>query len=517
VEKNMTEESLMLLSRQLELKNRIDRIIFTVGDEEMYADVLDVVLEEMDSRFGFFGFLDEGENLVVPSMTRAVFERCRMPEKRVVFPKDSWAGLWGRSLLEKKSLLTNHGLIVPEGHIELSCALAVPILHREVLIGQIVVADKLSGYTEVDLLTLEDIVMHVAPLLHARIDRDRLDLLRLKAQRELEDKEKYYRSLLFNMHDQVLVVDRNYRITDFNNSVQNAVELNPEEIIDRNCFEFSHNYHIPCSHKGSDCPLEKVFATGLPSSCVHRHSQKNGKTVHVDVVLSPLKDETGRVTHVVESMRDITQLVTMLDEKRILLGEIHHRVKNNLAIVSSLLNLQAHAFNNQPAVAEAFSQCRRRIQSMALVHEQLYRSHDLAKIDFPDYIRELVRRLAQASRLQDQNITVCVNAEPISLGIDASIPLGLIITELVTNAFKHAFSQKTDGEIMVRMNKTDNAVQLSVTDNGAGLPEGFDLKNPVSFGLELVNLLTEQLNGKIEVLQTPQTTFTITFEDQLKD
>lgn len=205
------------------------------------------------------------------------------------------------------------------------------------------------------------------------------------------------------------------------------------------------------------------------------------------------------------------QIQASLKEKEVLLKEIHHRVKNNLQIVSSLLKLQSGYIKDQEA-QELFKDSYNRVRSMALIHEKLYRSSDLARIDLKDYIGNLVTNLVSSYRGRSNPIEVHLNIENISLDIDTAIPCGLIINELVSNAFKYAFADQSPGKIQVEfLGVSEQSYQLKVSDNGAGLPEGFDLEQAETLGLQLVFNLTEQLEGTIEVDNNQGACFIIKF------
>ena len=171
---------------ELALRNRILDIFLTVSDEEMYGKVLEVVLEAMESDYGIFAYIDEQENLVCPSLTRDVWERCQVPDKTIIFPRDSWGGIWGRALVEQKTQYSNEPLHVPEGHLPIHRVLVVPILHRGQTIGILEVANKAAAYDGRDIGLLETIANKIAPTLAARLERDRQDREREQAEQKLK-------------------------------------------------------------------------------------------------------------------------------------------------------------------------------------------------------------------------------------------------------------------------------------------------------------------------------------------
>lgn len=209
------------------------------------------------------------------------------------------------------------------------------------------------------------------------------------------------------------------------------------------------------------------------------------------------------------------QLRASLREKEVLLKEIHHRVKNNLQIVSSLLNLQASTIQD-PVALEPLLESQRRIKAMALIHERLYRTDDFARINFSDYVTHLVADLFQSYLPMGKPIDVAIQVAAVDLGIDVAIPCGLIINELVSNALKHAFTDGRTGAIQIAFASDSNNVTdytLTIQDNGVGLPQQLDVCDTESLGLQIVWGLVEQLEGRLDVDRSMGTTFKITFSN----
>ncbi len=199
-------------------------------------------------------------------------------------------------------------------------------------------------------------------------------------------------------------------------------------------------------------------------------------------------------------------------EKEVLLREIHHRVKNNMQVISSLLKLQSGRIEDKRSV-EMLKESQDRIRAMALVHEKLYESKDLANVDFDEYIKYLVQTLFRSYEINREKIRLKLNIERVKFNIDKAIPCGLIVNELVLNSIKHAFADGDRGEIEVSLLFiNENEVELTVSDNGVGIPEEMDLKNSGSLGLKLVNILTDQIDGKLYLDRSKGTKFQIRFK-----
>jgi PAS domain S-box-containing protein len=263
--------------------------------------------------------------------------------------------------------------------------------------------------------------------------------------------------------------------------------------------------------------------------------RKDGSEFWVDLNIVPIPSPEGRPEHFVAIQRDITErkhtearINASLKEKEVLLKEIHHRVKNNLQVVSSLLKLQSgHLKKAQesflgesldPSIA-AFQDSQQRVRAMALIHEKLYQSKDLARTDFSSYVRSLVQDLLRSYSTSICPIQVRSTIHEVHLSLDAAIPCGLIINELVSNALKYAFPGDSTGEVEIQLYPDrDDQYVLIVQDNGIGLTQGIDLSQASTLGLQLVCSLTEQLGGTV-TCQTPLnpkqpgTSFRITFAD----
>jgi two-component sensor histidine kinase len=246
---------------------------------------------------------------------------------------------------------------------------------------------------------------------------------------------------------------------------------------------------------------------------------KDGGKIPISLSGSVMRDEHGIEQGVVCVGHDLTnrkqteeQLKATLLEKEALLMEVHHRVKNNLQVISSLLKFQSEYVMDEK-VLEMFNESQGRIKSIALVHEKLYRSADLAKVDSSEYIRDLVWQSFRLHQVQSSASDLEMSIEDgIALGLDVAIPCGLIINELVSNALRHAFTENGEGGIFVALHSQGDQLILTVSDNGVGLPQDLDYQNAQSLGLQLVNTLVEQLDGTMEINTGGEgTAFRITF------
>ena len=220
----------------------------------------------------------------------------------------------------------------------------------------------------------------------------------------------------------------------------------------------------------------------------------------------------SRVQVLLQTRRLSVQVNQLLQDKEMLMKEIHHRVKNNLMVISSLLSLQSKYIKDEES-KEIFRESQNRAQSMALIHERLYRSTDMKSIDFADYIRSLTRDLFNTYSTQLGRVDLKMDVEDVEVDINNAVPLGLIINEMVTNSLKYAFPDDREGTISISFYKEKDEYLLEVRDDGIGIPEEFEVEKNDSLGMMLINSLTSQISGQLEMERSPGTTFRIKFKD----
>jgi len=231
----------------------------------------------------------------------------------------------------------------------------------------------------------------------------------------------------------------------------------------------------------------------------------------LSITVTATGESVGVCRDISERKRAEQQLKDSLEEKDLLLKEVHHQVKNNLQVISSIFSLQSQAIADPQALA-IFEESQNRISSMALIHEKLYQSEGLANIDFADYIRDLASHLLASYNVNPDRVATDLRIDNIHLTLDSAIPCGLLINELVSNSLKHAFPGDRGGHISIELGAiAPGTLRLQVTDDGVGLPEGLDLAQTNSLGMCLIDSLTRQLAGTLEVANTPGACLRVTF------
>jgi two-component sensor histidine kinase len=338
---------------------------------------------------------------------------------------------------------------------------------------------------------------------------------RKQAVEALQRSEILYHDTLDAIPDWIYVVDRDKKFVMLNSALQ-------EE-------HLRQGFTISCLGKR----IDKVYPF-IPSSTIHEIDQVftsgkiiigeqqfflRDKTIYGETRKVPIFKD-NQVIQVLTIMRnrskekEIEELKQRnVEQKEIMLREIHHRVKNNLAIVISLLNLQLRN-NNDAGLARIIRDIEMRIRSMALIHEHLYRSENIDRIPLASYLHSLATIITGA--FSGRRIKLVTSLEPIDVNIETALPLGLIANELLTNAFKYAFVNDEDGEIQVLLVKeNEDEFSLIIKDNGVGLPDSFSMDSEKTLGVFIVRLLVEQLDGKLEITRRPGTTFTLHFKNLL--
>ena len=241
------------------------------------------------------------------------------------------------------------------------------------------------------------------------------------------------------------------------------------------------------------------------------------KNIWISTTLTPIYSEFGNLKKLVFVDTDITsgkllqkQIEESLKEKDVLLKEIHHRVKNNLQIIISLLNLQSGYIKDE-ATLKAVQDGQNRVRSMALVHEKFYQAEELSEIDFGEYVEKLTQYIYQSYGDKTDRVKMIIESDRVGLDMDTAMPSGLLVNEIVSNAYKYAFPGDSKGEIRIVLKKQNGKVIFKISDNGVGLPGEINLEAAESLGMQLIQALTAQLDGELEVSRENGTEFTVSF------
>ena len=337
---------------------------------------------------------------------------------------------------------------------------------------------------------------------------------RKQGENALRESEERFRRLFEDLGDAVFVTKVG------GTDMGNIIEVNPaaekqtgytrNELKDMNIIK---DLSISKTGELSTNEWEKKLNKGEMVTTVEKKRKKDGTEYWTEVIVTPIEFKGVKaslsINHdITERQQAEEQIKKSLKEKEILIKEIHHRVKNNLAVLSALLNMQSIHIKDEKAI-NAFKETQTRIISMSQVHSQLYNSEDFTNIDYKEYVKNLVSNVFYSSQVSKQ-VNLHLELDEVTLPIDKAIPCGLLLNELVTNALKHAFPKNRKGKLCVRLlSLEDNDCKIIVKDDGIGIPKDFNINKSKSLGLKLINLLTQQISGTLEVESKKGTEFRI--------
>jgi PAS domain S-box-containing protein len=361
---------------------------------------------------------------------------------------------------------------------------------------------------------------------------------KIELEEELESSRKRLEVIADNVSDVIWAMDRSAIITYVSPSVKTMLGYEPEEVKGKMLADFLSPEAIETTARSIKKSIQgENQGEGNTRSVSYElsHIKKDGSLFWAEVTSTSIRDETGRLTGFLGVTRDINSrklalerlekseenLRATLKTKDVLLQEIHHRVKNNLAIISALLSLQSRHLEDKE-LRGIFAESQNRIYSMAYVHEQLYINENFETIDFNKYVEGFTTYLIHAFGRDLENTKLVSDIEPIALTLDALIPCGLILNELITNSLKYAsVSSGEELKIFISLKRSGNSINLSVGDNGPGLPEGFDASSNSSLGMKIVTQLVNQIEGELEITNSNGAHFKIVFaadhEDETQD
>jgi len=345
------------------------------------------------------------------------------------------------------------------------------------------------------------------------------DITRRKmVEKSLKDSESKFRNLVETTPDMIWEIDKNGIFIYISPQSSFILGYTPQEIVGKNIFSFIEPEAVG--------RIKKIFTTHIKNftkinTLEVPSYRRDGTEITLEIRSVRASDNKDNDDGFQGTARDITeraiatnQLKTSIKEKDILLQEIHHRVKNNMQIISSLLNLQITYLDDEEAV-NLLKESQNRVRSMAIIHEKLYQSNDFTKINITEYINSLVNGLFYSYSIKN-HINSIINVDDVELNIETAVPVGLILNELISNSLKHGFATGS-GEVYIKLKTVDDKYEMIVGDNGIGFPKDIDFQKTESLGLQLVNNLVNQIDGEIELNLNHGTEFKITFLELIYD
>jgi len=512
--RNITEESKQ--NKKQEIYNNIAKIITEKeSSEELYEEIRLELGKVMDTSVFGISYVIDANSVAFPYSYDYTEGGRIFLDKRVKVK-----GLNEYLLKQKKALILNKKDIqklINENKIVLlgklcESLVAVPLKTKNKIVGLIYTQSykNKNEYTKNELEILEFISGALALAVQRKYDESLIFEQSARLQSIIENSSHlfwtYNQSLgLTSFNDNFYNYIKNtYGRTAKINNVDHKKVVRASEIKDHPFWDEKYNE----AYKG----ISQQFI-------VKKQTIKNELIVK-EVFLNPIYNEDGTITEVSGIAHDITEktegeekLKASLKEKEILLQEVHHRVKNNLQVISSILNLQS-SYVKDANTLNILKESQNRIKSMAFIHESLYQTNDFSKINFSDYVITLSKNLVHSYGILDNLVLLNLDIKKVSLNLDLSIPCGLIINELVSNSLKYAFKGKKRGLITIKLEDNNGEIILEVADNGTGLPQNINYRETESLGLQLVVTLVEQINGTIKLDNKKGTKYLIKFKNK---
>jgi PAS domain S-box-containing protein len=374
------------------------------------------------------------------------------------------------------------------------------------LFGSVIIVTKKGG-KPLNISTVETILNIFSAVLQNKI-----------AEKEVKKRERLLSLVTDNMLNVVGQIDAEGTFQYISPSIKTVLGYEPREILGESVFKLINLTHPQDQIKVSSTFMESTVSY-LPGGVQHRFKHANGHYLWLESLGNPLFDEKGQYQGVVFSMTNIDSvkvaeenLRTSLQEKELLLRELHHRVKNNMQIISSLLSLQSQHIKDDRDL-KIFESSQNRVKTMALIHEEIYSSQNFTHINLHDYLRNITKELLTFHIGDPRRVKLTFKVEDVKMELETAIPLGLLVNEIVANSVVHAFPNNRKGEIKVVLRREGDEFTLRISDNGVGIPDNVEFEKAETLGFQLIKNLAKQLDGQLELQKDNGTIFTLKFKE----
>jgi len=500
-----------------ELIFNISNAVNTSTDmDELYKKIHKDLGVVIDTTNFYIALYDKNTNMISAPYYVDVFKKVKPEPQMMGNGLTAYVIHTGRSLyltVEKREQLVREGKI---GNADWKSKiwLGVPLKIQEEVIGALAV----QSYTSVDTFSQKDLW-----ILEFVSDQIAIAISKKRAQQALTDSEEFNRAIIENSPLAISARDRKGKLLVANNAwmkIWNKSEADLEDDYrERKQFQFNERDNYLEEYRNE---IRKIYQKGgdiyIPELRIGKEQPSVEKWI--SQYFYALKNAKNEVDKVIIITEDIThrkmseeRIKASLTEKEILLKEVHHRVKNNMQIISSMLNLQSN-YIEDPQALSLFKDSQNRVKSMALIHEKLYQSKNFEQIEFGQYITVLINYLFRSFNVTGNQIKTQIESQAVMLDITKAIPCGLILNELVSNSLKHAFPNNREGNIYLEFQKIGSDYEIRYRDDGIGLPADFDFRNTDSLGMQIVNALIKQLHGDIRLIIEQGTEFCLKFPEK---
>jgi len=464
--------------------------------DEIFQKTLDLAEQLTSSQIGFFHTLANDQQTLTLQMwsTNTLAKMCTAEGKGAHYPLER-AGVWADVIRQRRPVIHNDYASLPNkqgmpaGHAPVVRELVMPVFHDEAIVAVLGVGNKPVEYTETDLQTITDLANLAWDVISAK-----------QAEQSLKESEARYRTIFESVQDAIFIETPDGRILDINQRACDMFGYTRAEFLTKTVFDL-----LPSGVNPLNINVNEPGG-GLSDGLVEAWNMRaNGEIFPTEITLCR-QDLDGQPALLV-SLRDITRrkqaeqtLQAALRDKEVLLRELYHRTKNNMQVISALLNMEADR-SPEEGLKKALRDMDTRIISMSLVHEKLYESKNLARIEMKDYISNLAALLMESYQVKPEKVRLAITAAPISVPIESAIPCGLLINEILSNSLKHAFPGERTGEIKISLTRPEQSqVLLEISDDGVGLPNGSDLGSKKSLGMRIIQgIASHQLRARVEL------------------
>lgn len=490
--------------------------------DQLFDRLLGEILDFTDSEYGFIGevlYDEKGApylkthaltNIAWNDATRKLFEE----SKATGFIFSNLQTLFGAALTTGKPVVANHPATdsrrggLPHGHPAMNAFLGLPFHYGDKLVGLVGLANRPGGYGEEAIRELAPLSSSCAALIQAL----RLEEERDRTRQSLTQEQDRFRLIVDTAAEAFIEIAEDGMVTEWNQRAAGEFHLSMEQAVGRKIDDLvtlrDEDGH--CSGLRDHVPRE-LERPGQARDFTFLRA--DGSHFQGELVMWAMPEGTSR--RYCAFIRDVTQRHELETQKRLrfqsetLLKEIHHRVKNNMQVISSLLSIQSGRLKDA-AQRDVFLECRERIRAMSLIHDRLYSTGRYEGIDFGDYLREMVALITSSNRPADAEVHIDLQVEPLEVPVEKAVPLSLIASELVLNSLKHAFRGRRDGTLTVRLTREQGTCRLFVGDNGPGM-QPCDPEH-AGVGLQLIESLVKQIKGRREIGSGPGVDTTILWE-----
>lgn len=517
--KNVEKEVKHLNSILKAIRNVNQLIVKEKDRDELFKRACDILREIRDFKLVWIGLVNENNFKISPAASSGIEESYLDSIKITWDDSPEGNGPSGIAIKNRKPYIMRN--LVDDPTFKpwkaeamkrgFSSSIAFPLMRGEKVYGSLAIySEDVDAFNSAEVSLLLELAEDIGFAIH-NLD---VESKQKEMEEELRASEEKYRTLFGNAEDAILIINDN-RLVDCNSKALEMYGAKRSEILGETPYDLFYPHSNEKTQRKALKYINNALA-GFPQVFEWKLRRKDGGLFYGEIKLNNLNLK-GK-TYLMAMIRDITErkiaedkIKVSLHEKEVLLREIHHRVKNNLQIISSLLNLQSRGIDNEE-VQEVFKESQARVKSMAMVHEKLYQSQNLSRIQFKDYILSLVNNLLQTYLRDPSGIQLKTDIDDVYIDINTAVPSGLIINEIISNSLKYAFDDDR-GEIKISLRKDDDEIVLKISDNGKGFSKDFDFRTTETLGLQLVNSLVQQLDGKIEIDNTRGVGFKISFKE----